>query len=80
MRVIAPFFSVAAAVVTIVAGIIRLRWSAIQHRVKTSPRTERTALPLWVKRTATVWLVVVGSAITFVILFVFVKTVISLSA
>ena len=80
MRAIVPFLSTLAAIVTIVAGVVRIKWTTVQQRVHDSTHVGREALPLWVKRAATIWIVVVGATLTFVFLFIVVKTIIDLSA
>jgi len=79
MRVIAPFLAIVASIATIVAAVVRIRWSAIQHRVKMSQHTGREALPKWVRRVATVWLIFVGGTLTIVFCYAVIKTVTDLS-
>lgn len=79
MRVIVPFLGVIASLVTIAAGFVRLRWSWVQQKVHDSPHVGREALPTWVKRVLTIWLISIASVVTFVFLYAVVKSVIELS-
>jgi hypothetical protein len=80
MRVLAPFLATVASVFTIVAAVARIRWDALQPRVHNSTHTGREALPSWVKPVLTGWLLFIGGTITFVFVYVVIKTVVSLSA
>jgi hypothetical protein len=80
MRVIVPFLSAIAAMVTIAAGVVRIRWAWVQQRVHDTQHVGREALPGWVKPVATFWLVAVGLTVTGVFLYVVVVTIVSLSA
>jgi hypothetical protein len=79
MKVIVPFLSTLAALVTIAAGVVRIRWTAVQRRIHNSPRTGREGLPTWVKRVLTAWLIFVGGTITFVFIYVVIRTIVELS-
>jgi len=79
VRVIAPLLATIASVVTIVAGVVRIKWANVQQRVHDSTHTGREALPVWVKRVATGWLLLVGGTLTIVFLYIVVKTIIDYS-
>jgi hypothetical protein len=80
VRVIGPFLTTLAAMVTIVVGVARFRWGWLQSKVRDSEHTKREALPAWVKRALTGWLVVVLGGLTILFLFIAIKTIVSLSA
>lgn len=79
MRVLAPFMATIASVFTIVAAVVRIKWTDVQSRVYHSPHTGREALPQWVKTALTVWLIVVFGGGSIALLFVFIKILIDLS-
>lgn len=75
MKGFGTFLGITASLLSIVSVIIRLKWAKIQHNQRVADKPPR---PRWIRTAATVWLVLVGFAITVIVIGVLFKGVFEL--